>query len=309
MMDFNQIYEETLQRVEARLDEAMPLTADLVSEAARYSLLAGGKRIRPVILLAVNRAAGGEEAKAMPFAAAIEMIHSYSLVHDDLPAMDNDDLRRGKPTNHVVYGEGIAILAGDALLNRAYEVMLEAVAEGIPGAADAAGALAAGAGYEGMIGGQSMDMVAELRPELLSGLSETDLADYLKRLQYLKTGGLIRGAILAGYYLGTANAGRSVDPEHVALWQRFADKVGLAFQMRDDLLDVESDSETMGKTVGKDERDSKLTFVTLFGVAETKRKYEALCEEIRALLTELGESFAVDGFLTKFTDFLLTRTH
>ena len=223
-------------------------------EAMEYSLLAGGKRLRPVFAFEFCRLCGGDWKKAAPFAAAIEMIHTYSLIHDDLPSMDNDDFRRGRPTNHKVYGEALAILAGDALLTDAFAVAATAQLEG-KAMADAIGVIAECAGSLGMVGGQVLDIMSEERV-----LSEQEVLD----IQSRKTGALISAACAAGALAG----GCSEEQFDAAC--HFAAALGLAFQIRDDMLDVIGTQEEMGKGVGTD--DTKNTFVRLYGLEK--------CEEL-----------------------------
>ena len=240
-------------------------------EAMEYSLLAGGKRLRPVFAFEFCRLCGGDWKKAAPFAAAIEMIHTYSLIHDDLPSMDNDDFRRGRPTNHKVYGEALAILAGDALLTDAFAVASTAELEG-KAMADAIGVIAECAGSLGMVGGQVLDIMSEERL-----LSEQEVLD----IQSRKTGALIRAACAAG-----ALAGGCTEEQFDAACQ-FAAGLGLAFQIRDDMLDVIGTQEEMGKGVGTDE--AKNTFVRLYGLDK--------CEELVQKYTD----YALDA-LNVFED-------
>ncbi len=224
-------------------------------DAMNYSLLAGGKRLRPIFALDFCRMCGGDWKKAAPFAAAIEMIHTYSLIHDDLPCMDNDDFRRGRPTNHKVYGEGMAVLAGDALLTDAF--MLASRAE-VPNASDmgtAIGLMAEGAGSLGMVGGQVLDIMSEERE-----LTEQEVLD----IQSRKTGCLINIACSLGVIAGGGTK------EQLEAASKFAAALGLAFQIRDDMLDVIGTQEEMGKGVGTDA--SKNTFVRLYGLEK--------CEEL-----------------------------
>ena len=228
-------------------------------EAVEYSLLAGGKRLRPIFALDFCRMCGGNYETAAPFAAAIEMIHTYSLIHDDLPCMDNDDFRRGRPTNHKVFGEGMAVLAGDALLTDAF--MIAASAK-LPNSGDmgrAIGLMAEGAGSLGMVGGQVLDIMSEERE-----LTEQEVID----IQSRKTGALINAACV----LGVIAAGGS--EEQIAAAGRFAGALGLAFQIRDDMLDVIGNAEELGKATGVDTQ--KNTFVRLYGLEkceELVRKY------------------------------------
>ena len=240
-------------------------------EAMEYSLLAGGKRLRPVFAFEFCRMCGADWKKAAPFAAAIEMIHTYSLIHDDLPCMDNDDYRRGRPTNHKVFGEALAVLAGDALLTDAFAVASTACLEG-NAMADAVGILAECAGSMGMVGGQVLDIMSEERL-----LSEQEVLD----IQTRKTGALIRAACATG-----ALAGGCTDAQFDAACQ-FAAGLGLAFQIRDDMLDVIGTQEEMGKGVGTDE--TKNTFVRLYGLEK--------CEELVQKYTD----YAIDA-LNAFDD-------
>ena len=227
-------------------------------EAMEYSLLAGGKRLRPVFAFEFCRMCGGDWKAATPFAAAVEMIHTYSLIHDDLPAMDNDDFRRGRPTNHKMFGEAIAILAGDALLTDAFTVASTARLSG-DDMADAIGILSECAGSLGMVGGQVLDIMSEDRE-----LNEEEVL----AIQSRKTGGLINAACVLGAMAGGANE------EQIAAAARFAGALGLAFQIRDDMLDVIGTQEEMGKGVGTDE--TKNTFVRLYGLETCEkmvRKY------------------------------------
>lgn len=251
-------------------------------DSIQYSLLAGGKRLRPILCMEFCRICGQDWKAAAPFAAAIEMIHTYSLIHDDLPSMDNDDFRRGRPTNHKVYGEAMAILAGDALLTDAFLSASEAKLTCPEDMAQAMALLATCAGSSGMVGGQVLDIMSEERQ-----ISEEEILN----IQSRKTGGLIRAACGLGAIAGGAS------PEQVDAACRFADNLGLAFQIRDDMLDVIGTQEEMGKGVGTDE--TKNTFVRLYGLPkceELVQKYTAdaiqaldLFED-RAFLTELAEN-------------------
>ena len=243
-------------------------------DAMYYSLLAGGKRIRPILLLECCRLCGGDVTAALPFAGAIEMIHTYSLIHDDLPCMDDDDLRRGRPTNHKVYGEATAVLAGDALLTAAFEFMLEPAAAVPPERAlEAAGILARAAGGRGMVGGQVLDMSGEGHSLSLNEVEE---------LQRLKTGALISAAAEMGCVL----AGGSEEQRQSAV--RYAQCLGLAFQIQDDILDVVGDEATLDKPVGSDARREKSTFVTLKGVEACRELVDKLTAEAEGALSCFG---------------------
>jgi len=273
-------YAEYLKLVE---DALAPQLASLgyipekLFEAMDYSLSAGGKRLRPVLLLAACDTLGGNVEEAIPFACALEMIHTYSLIHDDLPAMDNDDLRRGRPTNHKVFGEGMAILAGDGLLSAAMELMLRAaVRMGDLRGVRAAEAIARRAGVTGMGAGQVMDVTGERSTPTL------EKVDYIHRH---KTADLLTAPIEAGFILAGA------DEATVKVGCEYGMNLGLAFQMVDDLLDVEGDAATLGKTPGKDAPEGKLTWVAVKGV-EATRKDAALAVEkaVQALNAVSGET-------------------
>ncbi len=277
-----------------------------VSDSVRYSLLAGGKRIRPVLTLAVADSLGCPVSdQLIHFSCIVEMIHNYSLIHDDLPAMDNDNLRRGKPTNHLVFGEDIAIIGGDGLLNLAYENLFELCLSN-PRLLKAASRIAKEAGINGMVGGQSLDLTpcrSENREQKLA---------YLIDLQKHKTGALIRAAVLAGYYYAEAEAernGQTFNPELEYLYEEYADKIGLEFQIRDDILDVLSSEEKLGKSIGKDQRDQKLTFVTLLGLKQAKEYDANLQTETKQILKKLKDEKIDVTFLTELTEFLLNRDH
>ena len=246
-------------------------------EAMNYSVMAGGKRIRPILMIETYKLFGGSSQALEPFVAAIEMIHTYSLVHDDLPAMDNDELRRGKPTTHAKYGEAMGILAGDGLLNYAFEVALGAldVESDSRAVARALQVLAHKAGINGMIGGQVVDVESEKQ----YGISKNRL-DFIYEL---KTGALIEASMMIGAILGGAT------DDEVAQIEQVAAKIGLAFQIQDDILDIEGDAETFGKSIGSDAENGKSTYPSLLGL-----------ERCHELVHELSQQ-AVDA-LTPFTD-------
>ena len=245
-----------------------------LQEAMRYSLLGGGKRIRPVLTLELARLGGIDWHLALPYACALELVHTYSLIHDDLPCMDDDDLRRGKPTNHKIYGEATAVLAGDALLTAAFETALEQ-SSGVPSdrVVAAAACLAHAAGARGMVGGQSLDMAAEGR-----AVTRRDVED----LQKLKTGALLSAAA----EMGCVIAGGGTDDR--AAVRRYAQKLGLAFQVRDDMLDVEGDERTLGKPIGSDQANEKTTFVTLLGMDGCRELVDTLTDAAVAALEPFG---------------------
>jgi len=252
---------------------------DLISESMRYSLMAGGKRIRPVLCLAACEMFGGDETVAMPTAVALEMIHTMSLIHDDLPAMDNDDLRRGKPTNHVVYGEDIAILAGDALLSTSFQWVAQNTPQDKVEASrilDVVCRLGKSVGAKGLAGGQVMDLVCE-------GKGDDVTIDDLRWIHTHKTAALLEVAVASGAILGGAT------PEEVKLCETFALNIGLAFQVADDILDVTQSTEELGKTAGKDDAVDKTTYPKLLGLDGARAEAERLVKEAKAALEPFGE--------------------
>ncbi len=287
--------EERRLLVDEALGRYLPAANDhpkAIHEAVHYSVFAGGKRLRPILILAAADAAGGEIKQALPAAAAIELIHTYSLIHDDLPAMDDDDFRRGRPTCHKVYGEAMAILAGDALLTQAF-ILLSS--EPASGQIDSAVRLrviheiAQAAGSGGMVGGQVVDILQEDR--------EIDLAT----LQYLhthKTGALIRACLRVGGIL--ASAGR----EQIEALSRYGERVGLAFQIVDDILDLEGNLAALGKRAGSDLRKKKATFPALLGLEESRRRAQRLAAEAKQALAVFGDRGAV---LEALADYVVTR--
>lgn len=255
-------YAETLRAYQAQVNgalEALPMAGapDILRQAMRYSLLAGGKRLRGVLALAACQMAGGKASDALPFACALEMIHAYSLIHDDLPAMDNDTLRRGKPTNHVVYGEALAILAGDGLLTHAFEIM---AVQPHPKALDALRELALSAGVGGMLAGQTLDVTLE-------GTAPTP--ELVEKIHRGKTSALMAGPVAAGLLLGGAG------PKAAAAGRVYGVHLGLAFQIVDDLLDLEGDARLLGKSTGKDAAEGKLTWPACVGAEQARRDAQA----------------------------------
>lgn len=264
-----------LAKIEAGLDASVPLQyPETINEAMRYSLLAGGKRIRPLLCLAACELVGGDAAVALPTACALEMIHTMSLIHDDLPSMDNDDFRRGKPTCHKVFGEEIAILAGDALLSRSFEWIARAT-RGAPAdrvlrvLADVGKAV----GSEGLVAGQVVDIQMEGNGGVGAGL------DTLRYIHAHKTGALLEAAVVAGAVLGGAGE------EQVARLGRYAQAIGLAFQVVDDILDVTATSEELGKTAGKDVAVNKATYPSLLGLEESRRIADELIAQAKEELS------------------------
>ncbi len=293
-MTVNEIFDNSLPLIEDRLNELIPLDNvkfDVAKQAMRYSLLSGGKRIRPVMLLEFYKLCGGEDNAALNFAAALEMIHTYSLIHDDLPCMDNDDMRRGKPSCHKAYGEDTALLAGDALLTLAFSVA--AKTEGLESqkVVKALSVLADNAGIDGMVGGQVMDLAFEKTGADISELTEM----YLK-----KTGCLLCSAVQIGCILAGA------DSEHIEYAKEYAECVGLAFQIIDDILDCTSDKETLGKPIGSDQKNGKTTFVSLYGIEEAQNK----AAELSAKALEILEKFSGNtDNLKEITKYLLNRKY
>jgi geranylgeranyl diphosphate synthase type II len=254
-----------------------------LEEAMRYSLLAGGKRIRPVLALATARAIGRDPADLLPFAAALELIHTYSLIHDDLPAMDDDDLRRGRPTNHKVHGEDVAILAGDGLYAEAFRHVLTAQRAEPSHLLAAVAELAAATGVNGMVGGQYLDVAGRV--------------DDLRRLHELKTGRLIRASVECVLLLSGRPPGAFRD---------YAAELGVLFQIVDDILDVTGTDAALGKPQGSDERHGKRTYVSEFGLDGARTMAQASHEKARAALAAAAPHGASD--LEQITDFIYTRT-
>jgi geranylgeranyl diphosphate synthase type II len=272
--------DERRRAIEDALDRSLPPASawpDTIHRAIRYSLFAGGKRIRPLLALAAAEAAGGDGDEVLSFACAVEMIHTYSLIHDDLPAMDDDDLRRGKPTCHKVFGEAMAILAGDALLTRAFHLVVEIPAE-VEGERlrrrlQAAAILGEACGTAGLIGGQVLDLESEGRA--VDGAS-------LERLHRAKTGALLAACVRGGAVLGRASAST------LACLERYASAIGLAFQVVDDILDATEGAERLGKTAGKDRAAGKATYVGVHGLDGARRIAAQLLAEAREAVAPLG---------------------
>jgi len=262
------------QRIDRFLERCVPRAneSDKLTQAMRYSLFSGGKRIRPILALAAGETINGDVAAILPFACAIELIHTYSLIHDDLPAMDNDELRRGQPTNHRVFGEGIAILAGDALLTEAFRIMAETSVK--TGAAQrralhVVAEVAQAAGARGMVAGQAADMSAE------NSAINLPLVEWI---HIRKTGALIRAAVRAGALLSGARA----DP--LLRLTRYAEFLGLAFQVADDILDAEGSTRITGKNTGGDQARHKATFPAVLGLPAAKQRARDLLDQALAEL-------------------------
>lgn len=294
MMDIKKEIAEHTSQVEEIIKKYLPEETGYqktVMEAMNYSFLAGGKRLRPMLMQETYRLFGGTSDIIEPFMAAIEMIHTYSLIHDDLPAMDNDDYRRGRKTTHVVYGEAMGILAGDALLNFAFETACKGLMQdvGNPAAARAVQILAQKAGIYGMLGGQVVDVESEGQP------LEREKLDFIYDL---KTGALIEASMLVGAVL----AGASEEEQQVIL--QVAKDVGLAFQIQDDILDVTSDIETLGKPIGSDEKNHKTTYVTIRGLEQAQKDVEEISERALEGVASLSEK---NIFLNELIRYLIHR--
>lgn len=275
-MEYKDKLNERIELINGALRKYLkPKYPERLYEAMNYSVFAGGKRMRPVLLLSACEAVGGDINKALPFACAMEMIHTYSLIHDDLPAMDNDDFRRGKPTCHKQFDEALAILAGDGLLTMAFEVMLEAVCkENERSFAKAARLIANYSGSEGMLVGQVVDIESE-------GKKIDD-----KTLMFIhdnKTGGLIKAALMAGALIGGA------DGDTVRNLEKIGYNMGIAFQIKDDILDLTSTQEVLGKPVLSDVKNEKQTYVSLYGLDNAQQDYETLSAGAVKMIGDLGE--------------------
>ncbi|OGJ62997.1 hypothetical protein A3C37_02310 [Candidatus Peribacteria bacterium RIFCSPHIGHO2_02_FULL_53_20] len=276
---FDAFARQYLPAIEQALDRysAVVNPYSIVPEAMRYSLLLPGKRIRPLLVLLSADVCGGSIEKAMPAACAVEMVHTFSLIHDDLPAMDNDDLRRGKPSNHKVYGEAQAILAGDALFALAFEVLARHL-QPSEIALSCIQELASATGSEGMAGGQSMDM---------QGLGSAPTLETLDLLHRRKTGALIRCTLRMGGIIANASQ------DQLAALTKYGENVGLAFQITDDLLDVEGSTVKAGKTIGKDQQQGKCTYPALLGVGESRKRAAMLIEDAIDAVTVFGKKAEV----------------
>ena len=281
------------QLIEDKLDQYSQSRSgcpDILTAAIRHSLLGGGKRLRPLLVLLASEACGGQAVEALPAACAIEMVHTYSLIHDDLPSMDDDDLRRGQPSCHKKFGEANAILAGDALLTQAFEVLASDLPVEVASKCCLELALAAGA--QNMVGGQVDDLAAENRNDLDAG--------ELEEIHRRKTGAMIRGSLRLG-----ALVAKSPDKLFKNLGF-FGEKIGLAFQIVDDLLDFSGDATKMGKSLGKDAQSQKLTYVRLYGADESRLKAEELISEAIGIADEFGENGQP---LIGLAQFILNRTY
>ena len=306
-MDIEKEMSDRAERIEKIIRSFLPEEDEqnyydnTVRLAMNYSVLAGGKRLRPMLMEASFLLFGGQGEAVWPFMAAMEMIHTYSLVHDDLPAMDNDEYRRGKKTTHAVYGEAMGILAGDALLNYAYETVAKAISDAACGQSDggqvsrmarAFAVLSTYAGIDGMVGGQVVDVESEnLDP---SEMTEEKLAFIYEK----KTGALIQASLMIGAILAGA------DDTSVEQMREAGSLLGRAFQIQDDILDVTSTTEILGKPVGSDEKNHKLTYVTLKGLTESKKEVARLSEEAIAILSSFENK---NEFLLQLVTSLINR--
>ncbi|MFN3927783.1 MAG: geranylgeranyl diphosphate synthase CrtE [Pseudanabaenaceae cyanobacterium] len=289
--DLDRYLKDRSQTVEQALQESLPVIyPESLCEAMRYSLLAGGKRLRPILCLAGCELCGGTVEQALPTAVALEMIHTMSLIHDDLPAMDNDDFRRGKPTNHKVFGEAMAILAGDALLAYAFAMIAKTKAVSSDRLLQVIDMIASASSHYGLVGGQVLDLAMEGNPNVDE-----------QTLHYIhthKTGALLKACVLSGAVLG---GGNELDLANLSV---YAENIGLAFQIVDDILDVTSTTEKLGKTAGKDERDNKVTYPKLWGLETSRQRAQELITEAKAKLNTYGEKAMP---LQSLADFIVQR--
>lgn len=290
-MDFNKELSYKMNLIEESLKKYTEKKyPNIIYDAMNYSLFAGGKRIRPILMLSACEAVGGDIKDAIPFACALEMIHTYSLIHDDLPAIDDDDYRRGKPTCHKVFDESMAILAGDGLLNTAFELMTKAVEEKFEMRfAKASRIIASASGTSGMIGGQVVDIISENKP--------IDSATLIY-IHSNKTAALIKAALQAGAIIGRGNV------EQIDTFDKIGYTIGLAFQIKDDILDITGTLEVLGKPVFSDVRNKKTTYVSLHGMKKSEEDYKKLSLDA----VELTERFGEKGkFLTEYSKMLIDR--
>ncbi|MBV9387889.1 MAG: polyprenyl synthetase family protein [Chroococcidiopsidaceae cyanobacterium CP_BM_ER_R8_30] len=288
-------YLQARQRLcDVALEGAIPIVyPEKIYEAMRYSLLAGGKRLRPILCLATCEMAGGTIEMAMPTACALEMIHTMSLIHDDLPAMDNDDYRRGQLTNHKVYGENIAILAGDGLLAHAFEFVATNT-QNVPAErlVQVIAQLAKAVGAAGLVGGQVLDLDSEGKPDIS--------LETLNFIHIHKTAALLEASVVSGGILAGV---KDSDRQRLS---RYAQNIGLAFQIIDDILDITATQEELGKTAGKDQKAQKATYPSLWGLEESRRQAQQLVEAAVAELTPFGEGSIP---LAAIANFIISRTH
>ncbi|MDJ1175146.1 geranylgeranyl diphosphate synthase CrtE [Roseofilum capinflatum] len=292
--DLNAYLGDRKRQVEAALEQAVPLLyPETLYESMRYSLLAGGKRLRPILCLASCELSGGTIDMAMPTACALEMLHTMSLIHDDLPAMDNDDYRRGKLTNHKVYGDDIAILAGDGLLTYAFEHIARQT-QGVPSdrILQVIIQITSAVGATGLVGGQVVDLESE-------GKSNVDIST-LNYIHTHKTGALLEACVVSGAILAGASS------QLLERLSQYAQNIGLAFQIVDDILDITATSEELGKTSGKDAQAQKVTYPSLWGIEKSKQESKALIEQAKAQLEGYGEAA---NPLLAIADFITARSY
>lgn len=295
-MQFKQSLKERANYIEELLNRYMPKEEGYqktIMESMNYSLRAGGKRLRPILTLEACKIVGGNEEDVIPFAVAIEMIHTYSLIHDDLPALDNDDLRRGRKTNHIVYGEDMAILAGDALLNYAFEIMLSnsIEKENTRKYLRAINEIAKSSGIYGMIGGQVVDVQSENKQ------IPKEKLDYIHNN---KTAAIIIGCMRAGAIIGDASE------ENLDKITKYAKNIGLSFQIVDDILDIVGDEAKLGKKVGSDIENHKSTYPSLLGLEESKIIAHKLIEEAKDNIKDIGTN---SEFLVGLADYIIDREY
>lgn len=291
-MDLKEYLTSKRQLIEKKLDLMVPANKSIpvIGEAMRYSLLAGGKRLRPILALMSCELFEGREEEVLPFACCIEMIHTYSLIHDDLPAMDNDDLRRGKPTNHKIFGEGFAVLAGDALLNHAFETMTAIIMKDPkPEYIRTMNVISRASGVSGMIGGQSIDLYYENRC--------IDF-DTLKSMHEKKTGALITASLVSGAVISGA------EEEDIKNIMEYGNAIGLAFQVADDILDVSGSEKRLGKSINKDIESHKSNFISFYGLDKSRSIARELIEEAKQKLESYGSRAL---YLRELSDYIIER--
>lgn len=293
-MEFKDVLKEKINYIETLLNEYMPKEEgyqQTVIQAMNYSLKAGGKRLRPILTLESCKIVGGKEEDAIPFAVAIEMIHTYSLIHDDLPALDNDDLRRGKPTNHKVFGEAMATLAGDALLNHAFEIMLSSSIDKKDANKylKAINEVAKHAGIYGMIGGQVVDVESENK------IIDKDKLDFI---HLNKTAAMIIGCMRAGAIIGGASE------EELEKVTKYGKNIGLSFQIVDDILDITGDEAKLGKPIGSDIENHKSTYPSLLGLEKSRQIARQLIDEGKSSIDDLSSEI---DFLNQLGDYIISR--
>lgn len=300
-MEFDLLLEQKAKEIEQIINNYLPKEEGFqktIFEAMNYSFLAGGKRLRPMIMLETYKAFGGLEGGIYPFMAALEMIHTYSLVHDDLPEMDNDELRRGKPTTHIAYGQAMAVLAGDGLLNYAFETVLnEGNSDNAYNVIKASQILGRKAGIYGMIGGQTVDVEAEKKNMILT--EEQLLFTYENKTAALLQAAFMIGAVMAG-----------ADDATVAKLEKAGYALGIAFQLQDDILDITSTTEVLGKPVGSDERQGKVTYVSYLGLERAMEEQKRLSAEAAEIIDSFKESAkdkAAIEFIEELINWLVSR--